>query len=45
MIWFYGIFKDITKRTGTDKVLRDEAFSVAKDPKYDGYQWGLASMV
>ena len=45
MIWFYGNFKDITKRAGTDKVLRDEAFSVAKDPKYDGYQWGLASMV
>ena len=28
-----------------DKILRDKAFNIAKDQKYDGYQRGLASMV
>ena len=37
--------KDLTKRTESDKVLRDNAFKIASDPKYDGYQRGLASMV
>ena len=37
--------KDLTKRTAADKVLKDKSFNVAKDPKYDGYQRGLASMV
>ena len=41
----YGDFKDLTKRTAPDKVLRHKAFNIAKDPKYDGYQTGLASMV
>ena len=41
----YGGFKDLAKRTASDKVLRDKAFNVAKNPKYDGYQRGLASMV
>ena len=41
----YGDFKDLTKRTATDKVLRDKAFKIASDQKYDGYQRGLASMV
>ena len=41
----YGDFKDLTKRTAADKVLRNRAFNIAKDPKYDGYQRGLASMV
>ena len=41
----YGDFKDLAKRTVADKVLRDKAFNIAKDPKYDGYQRGLASMV
>ena len=41
----YGDFKDLEKRTAADKVLRDKAFNIAKDPKYDGYQRGLASMV
>ena len=27
------------------KVLRDKAFNIARDTRYDGYQWGLASMV
>ena len=41
----YGDFKDLAKRTATDKVLRNEAFKIASDQKYDGYQRGLASMV
>ena len=41
----YGDFKDLKKRTAADKVLRDKAFNIAKNPKYDGYQRGLASMV
>ena len=38
-------FKDLNRRTFADKVLCDKAFNIAKDPKYDGYQRGLASMV
>ena len=41
----YGKSKDLVKRTQSDKVLRDKAFKIAIDPKYDGYQRGLASMV
>ena len=41
----HGDFKDSAKRTASDKVLWDKAFSIAKNPKYDGYQRGLASMV
>ena len=41
----YGDFKDLAKRTAADKTLRDKTFSIAKGPKYDGYQKGLASMV
>ena len=41
----YGKSKNLTKRTQSDKVLRDKAFKIASDPKYDGYQRGLASMV
>ena len=41
----YGDFKDLNKRTISDKVLRDKAFKNASDQKYDGYQRGLASMV
>ena len=40
----YGDFKDLKKRTDANKVLKDKAFNIAKDPKYDGYQRGLASM-
>ena len=45
MIWLMEIFKDLAKRTAWDKVLRDKAFNIAINPKYDGYQRGLASMV
>ena len=41
----YGDFKDLPKRTATDKVLRDKAFKIASDQKCDEYQRGLASMV
>ena len=40
----YGDFKDSSRRTVADKVLRDRAFDIAKRPKYDGCQRGLASM-
>ena len=41
----YGHFKDIARITTSDKGLRDKAFNIAKNVKYDGYQRGLASMV
>ena len=34
----YGHFKDLTRRTAADKVFRDKAFNIAKNPKYDGHQ-------
>ena len=40
----YGKYKDLAKRTQSDKVLKDKAFQIASNPKYDGYQRGLASM-
>ena len=41
----YGDFKDLARRTASDKALRDKAFNIAKNSKYDGYQRRLASMV
>ena len=41
----YGNFTDIARRTASDNVLRDKAFNIAKNPKYDEHQRGLASMV
>ena len=41
----YGDFKDLTRRTASDKILHDKAFNIARNPKYDGYQCGLALMV
>ena len=41
----YGDFKDLTRRTASDEILRDKVFNIAKNPKYDGYQCGLALMV
>ena len=41
----YEDFKDLNRRTFANKVLCDKAFNITKDPKYDGYQRGLASMV
>ena len=41
----YGDFKDLNRRTDADKVLRDKAFNITKNPKHDDYQRGLASML
>ena len=41
----YGDFKDLARRTASDKSLRDKAFNIAKIHKYHGYQTRLASMV
>ena len=41
----YGKSKDLANRSQSDKFLRDKAFKITSDPKYDGYQRGLASMV
>ena len=41
----YWDFKDLTRRIASDKILCDRAFNIAKNPKYDEYQRGLASMV
>ena len=48
--WFqhdmaYGGFKDLSRRTNSDKVLKNKAFNIAKNRKYDGYQRGLTSIV
>ena len=47
--WFahdaaYPDSKDLAKRTQPDKVLKNKAFEIVNNPKYDGYQRGLASM-
>ena len=52
MIWFMVNIdltkiwqnKDLTKRTESDKALRDKSFEIVSSPKYDGYERGLASM-
>ena len=41
----YGDFKDLARRAASDKILRNKSFNIAKNPKYDGYQRGLASVV
>ena len=41
----YGDFKDLARRTTSDKILRNKVFNIAKNPKNNGYQRGLASMV
>ena len=41
----YGKYKHLTKRTQSDKVLKNKTFKIRSNLKYDGYQAGLASMV
>ena len=41
----YGDFKYLTRRTASDKILRDKAFNIAKNPTYDWCQRVVASMV
>ena len=41
----YGYFKNLTQRTASDKILREKAFNIAKNPKYDGYWHGPSLMI
>ena len=41
----YSKFKDLEKRTQSDIVLKNKAFTIASNPKYNGYEGGLASMI
>ena len=41
----YGDFKDLTRRTTSDKILRHKVFNIAKNSKYDGYLRGFSSIV
>ena len=41
----YGKYRNLEKRTQSDKVLKDKTFEITNNPKYDGYQRGLVSMV
>ena len=41
----YLDFKELARRTTSHEILCDKAFNIAKNPKYDGYQCGLALMV
>ena len=41
----YSKYKNLERRTQSDEVLKDKAFEISNNPKYDGYQRGLASLV
>ena len=41
----YGDFKDLKRRTQSDKFLKNKTFEIESNPKYNAYQRGLASMV
>ena len=41
----YGDFKDLARRTASDKDFRDKWFNIAKNSRYDGYQRGLVFIV
>ena len=45
MIWLKEIFKTSKRRTQSDKIFKNKAFEIASNPKYHGYQRGLASIV
>ena len=45
MTWLTWDFKDLTRRTVSNKILHDKIFNIAKNTKLDGCQRGLASMV
>ena len=40
----YGDFKDLPRKTASNKELRDKAFDMVKNLKYGEYQRGIASM-
>ena len=41
----YNKFKDLEKRTQSDIVLKNKALKIASNPKYNGYERGLARLV
>ena len=41
----YNKYKDLEKRTQSDRVLKNKAFKIASDPRYNGCERGLASML
>ena len=43
----YGKFKDLNRRTVADKILRDKAFNIAKNPKYnvEFLQWSINFLI
>ena len=41
----YSGSKDLANRTISDKILKDRAYEIARNCKYDVYQWALASMI
>ena len=41
----YGLFKNLTRKTASEKILRDKAFNIVKNFKYNGCQHELTSMV
>ena len=41
----YENFEDLNRRAASDKTLRYKAFIIAKGPKYNGHQRGLASII
>ena len=41
----YVKYKDLTKRTRSDNVLKDKTFEIASNANYDVYEKGLGSMV
>ena len=40
-----GDFINLSRRTASDKLLRDDAFNIDKNPKYDGYQCELSAIL
>ena len=40
----YSDSKDLAKTTISDKILKDRAYQIAINPKYDGYQRGFAML-
>ena len=41
----YRDFKDLTRKTASNIILRYKAFNIVEKQKYDEYQTSLASMV
>ena len=41
----YRELKDLLRRTASFNVLRDKVYNIAKNPKFNGYQRGIGSIV